>query len=490
MVKKFFFTGISSKLSERISSESLAVFRAVFGLIMLWEVFRYFQKGWIERYWVTPEFNFKYEFFSWVEPLSADGMVLLFYLLGVLSIFITIGFLSRLSAALFFIIFTYTFLLEQVRYLNHFYLVMLINFILIFTPAHRKWSVDAWLFPGIGSHHILKWPVLILQIQIGIVYFFGGIAKLNSDWLSGSPMDAWLPRRSDFPVIGPLFELQETALFMSYSGLMLDLLAFPMLMYRKTRPWMILSLVIFHFMNDRLFTIGIFPWFMILALTIYLPPSWPSDLRKYISGLNSKHLTALFTVAIAAGYTGLWFHEEFSILPLLSSAFIGIIIYWDFHRQPAETGITASDGVPMIPYWITLAVILWCTVQVLVPLRHNVIPGNPSWTEEGHRFAWHMKLRSKSCSETFYVEHPDTGERLEIPGTPLLENWQRRKLSARPQLVIQYAQYISRINNDQPVYADIECSLNGNPPQRLIDPDVDLTTVKFYDWKANEWILR
>lgn len=35
--------------------------------------------------------------------------------------------------------------------------------------------------------------------------------------------------------------------------------------------------------------------------------------------------------------------------------------------------------------------------------RHYLIAGTPSWTEEGHRFSWHMKLREKSGTVTFVV---------------------------------------------------------------------------------------
>jgi len=31
----------------------------------------------------------------------------------------------------------------------------------------------------------------------------------------------------------------------------------------------------------------------------------------------------------------------------------------------------------------------------LVPLRHLLYPGYVSWNEQGHRFAWQMKLRDK-----------------------------------------------------------------------------------------------
>lgn len=482
---------LMNNLFKPVPSSGLAVFRALFGFVMLWEVYRYFDHGWIERYWVEPTFNFNYEFFGWLEPLSAGGMALLFYVMGFLALFVAIGFLYRISITMLFLIFTYTFLLEQARYLNHFYLVILINFLLIFLPAHRTLSVDARLFSAVRSRYVPLWSILILQFQIGIVYFFGGIAKLNRDWLSGSPMDSWLAARSDFPVIGQYFELPEMVMFVSYSGLFLDLLAFPLLMWRKTRPWTMIALLAFHLMNDRLFSIGIFPWLMIGALVIYLPPSWPQDLYQYISKRSLNQKLLLFAAGLTGAYIGAWFHEGFSPLPFLIAFGITVIIIWDILALDRnKTQELQCSGEHNLKPWIIGGLSFWILFQILVPLRHIAIPGNPSWTEEGHRFAWHMKLRSKSCDEKFFIGNESTGEKVEINGMPFLKNWQRSKVPARPQLVTQYAQYLSDLHNNAPVYADIKCSLNGNPAKTLIKPDVDLTSVTFRDWRANDWIER
>jgi len=199
----------------------------------------------------------------------------------------------------------------------------------------------------------------------------------------------------------------------------------------------------------------------------------------------------LTAVGLSGAFAGLWFHVGFSTLPFLISFMITIVLVWDFHKNPAVTEkLFKGNTVKKPGAFLVTGLSLWVIFQLLIPMRHVVIPGNPSWTEEGHRFAWHMKLRSKSCNEQFYIKHRETGERIAVQGMPFLENWQRRKVSGRPQMVIQYASFLSEINHGQPVYADIECSLNGAPYRQLIDPDVDLTLVKFRDWKRNDWILR
>lgn len=254
---------------------------------------------------------------------------------------------------------------------------------------------------------------------------------------------------------------------------------------------MALALILFHLMNDRLFSIGIFPWFMIAALTIYLPPDWPGKLFRYLSQRSFNSKLFLIAMGLTGAFSGAWFHGSISTVPFLIMFMVSIVLIWDFHMKPAEEKLNFSLPISgKSNKGIVTGLAIWIFFQILIPFRHFAIPGNPSWTEEGHRFAWHMKLRSKSCNEQFYVEDRDTGEKLKVNGMPFLENWQRNNVSARPQLLIQYASLLSEKNNRQPVYADIECSLNGAPYRTFIAPDTNLTKVTFKDWKKNDWVLR
>ncbi len=71
----------------------------------------------------------------------------------------------------------------------------------------------------------------LLRIIVGVPYFFGGIAKINEDWLSGRPLDSWLAERADtFPILGQFFTETWFVYFFAYSGFLLDLLAVPFLL--------------------------------------------------------------------------------------------------------------------------------------------------------------------------------------------------------------------------------------------------------------------
>lgn len=334
-----------------VDISSIVIFRLAFGGIMLWEVTRYFDHNWIYRYWVEPAFNFSYGPFHF-QPLPEQWMYLLWYGLGALAIFIAIGFLYRLSTVLFFLGFTYTFLLEQGRYLNHFYLVVLISFILIFIPAHRYFSIDSLIWKNKKTPLIESWCLWLVRFLVGVPYFFGAVAKINPDWLQGYPLKLWLRSDTDFPIIGQFFTEQWMILLMSYAGLLLDLLVVPALLYKRTRLAAYLIITLFHLMNAEMFSIGIFPWFMMLATTVYFEPDWP---RKVFTRAGFKK--ALFA------------KEDLNSFYQLQN--------------------------PKWQRFTTVCLRVFVALQVFLPLRHWLIPGNVHWTEEGHRYAWHMNCVAK-----------------------------------------------------------------------------------------------
>lgn len=438
--------GKIKNLFEPVDISSIVIFRLVFGSIMLWEVTRYFRYNWIYRYWVEPEYNFSYGPFNF-QPLPEQYMYTLWYVLGILAVFILLGFLYRISTALFFVLFSYTFLLEQARYLNHFYLVVIISFVLIFIPAHRSFSLDSLIFKNKRSAFVPGWSLWLVRFTIAIPYFFGGIAKINADWLRGYPLDNWLLSDMDFPIIGQFFDQRWMVLFMSYSGLLLDLLIVPALLFRRTRLIGFIVISLFHLMNDQLFSIGIFPWFMMLATTVFFAPDWP---KKLLSRLGLQPI-----------------------------------------NKP-ETNNYRFAG-PVLRKVVISSLVLFAAVQILMPFRHLLIPGNVHWTEEGHRYAWHMKLRGKSGVTRFYIEEEDSGERIQIRTDGFIEDWQANKMDGKPYMIWEFAQHIQKefrlMGSNVKVYVDAWASLNGREYQQLIAPNFDITATP-KPWFGNaDWIL-
>jgi vitamin K-dependent gamma-carboxylase len=420
---------------------SLACFRVAFGAVMVWEVYRYFSKGWIPSYYINPDFHFTYYGFGWLRPWPGDGMYLHFAALGVAAAGVMLGLFYRASAAAFFLGFTYVFLLDQARYLNHFYLISLIAFLMVFLPVHRALSLDARRRPDLRSDTAPFWALWLVRAQVGIPYFYGGLAKLNGDWLRAEPIRGWLASRPDFPVLGPYFGEEWMVYTFAYGGLLLDLFIVPLLLWRPTRPFAFAAGLAFHGTNAVLFRIGIFPWMMMAATTIFFDPDWPRRLG------------------------------------LMKAAATGS------RPRPRRAAAERPGAVPRRPGLVVAAVAAWFAVQLLVPLRHFLYPGNVSWTEQGHRFAWHMKLRDKEARARFTVTDPADGSSWTVRPTECLTRLQSSKMSGQPDMILQFAQHVAEDARREghasvQVRARVTASLNGREPQLLVDPEVDLAAVK------------
>jgi hypothetical protein len=420
-----------ARLFAPVDLTPLAYFRIAFGGIMLWEVWRYFTNGWIDRYYIAPLFHFTYYGFDWVRPWPGDYMYLHFVVLGALALCIAAGLWYRVAMPLFFCGFTYVFLLDMTQYLNHFYLICLVSFLMIWVPAHRMLSLDAYWRPRLRAVTAPAWTLWMLRLQFGLAYFYGGIAKLNGDWLRGEPIRAWLAEATAFPVIGRWFSEEWMVYTFAYGGLLLDLLIVPFLIWKRTYVWACIAALLFHLINSELFSIGIFPWFMIAAtLVLYYPYRWPQP-RK---------------------------------------------IWRPAGKRPAETPDAALNAAQRA---MLSALGVYTAIQILMPLRHLIYPGNVSWTEEGHNFSWHMKLRDKEAKARFHVKDPKSGETWEVDPGDYLTRRQLGKMAARPDMILQFAHFLAgeyrkKGYENVGVYAETYASLNGRAYQRLIDPKADL----------------
>jgi vitamin K-dependent gamma-carboxylase len=429
----------TDRLFDPVDIASLIYFRILFGGILFADAFRYFRHGWIAFQFLEPRFHFTYYGFGWVHPWPGNGMYVHFAAMGILAFFVLIGFAYRLSAALLFLCFTYMFLLDQAIYLNHYYFVSLVSFLMIFVPAHRKFSVDAWLRPRIASEFAPAWSLWILRAQMGFVYFFGGVAKINSDWLQGWPLRMWLPQDLNLPVLSAFKDQVWLALFFSYSGLCIDLFCVPLLLWRRTRPFMFTVLATFHLTNLSLFDIGIFPWFATAMTVLYFDPDWP------------RRLLAWFIRAVG-----------------------GVPPPAPVPQLPVQSHFRAATAAGLAVY---------CALQVLIPLRHWLYPGNVAWTEEGHRFSWRMKLRDKQGSLAFVITDPENGQTREANIPHYLPKWQYTEMAMRPDMLQEFAHYLAD-RETQPGHTRVQVrvqaniSLNGRREQPMIDPNVDLAATE------------
>lgn len=399
---------------------------------MVCEVGRYIAHNWVALHWVEPRFLFKYYGFSWVHPWPGAWLYVHWVTLGVLAVFIAAGFLYRACTALFFLSYTYFFLLDEARYVNHTYLICLFSFLLVFVPAHRAFSVDAWLNPKIHADTAPAWTLWLLRAQTAVVYFYGGIAKIAPDWLRGEPMRTRMSHNTDFPVVGRLFREEWAVYSVSWGGLLLDLSIVPLLLWRRTRIAAFCLAVVFHLINARAFFIGIFPWLAICATTLFLSPDWP-----------------------------------FRIVGLFRSV-----------SRPALSGEAMGPSPSrQLPVLIFSAVYL--LIQLLVPLRHFLWRGGIEWTSLDHRFSWRMMLVNRRAHSYFYVTDPNNGRTFQVRTEQFLSLRQAAMMPYQPDMPVQFAHYLAKViprTGPKPliVEARILVSVNGRKPELLLDPNVDL----------------
>ncbi len=570
-------------LLQPVDGASLAAFRVLFGIMMVADLVRYYHYDWIGALYVTPQFHFTYPFFGFIRPWPDDLMYLHFFLMGVLALLIVLGLFYRAAAVLFFLSFSYVFLLDMAYYLNHFYLIVLLSFILVFVPANRVASLDKRWFSKHTSSTVPFWSLFLVRSQLFIVYFFGGVAKLNSDWLQGEPVRMWLANRTDFPLIGGYFTQEWAVYFFAYGGLLFDLGIGFLLILKRTRVFALFMAIVFHFLNSQLFLIGIFPSLMMAATLIFAEPDWPRRLgcelrrwltrrswlfyydgecrfcKKAVQWLNSLDLlggvqwrayqeckalpadlsweelerSAYLISGAGVPYEGFYAFRMLTLrlpplLPLAPFLWIpgvdiaGVRLYRWIARNRQRIGTRRTDRgggarrrAPRVASrqpasgsanreprflesghrtWpILLFLHIYLFIQVLLPLRHWLYPGNVNWTEEGQFFAWHMKLRDKKAHLRMQITDGMTGETWEVDRAPDLAPWQGFAMLHAPDLVLQYVHHIrDRLKEggmEQPIIkVDLMVSLNGRPHQPLLDPEVNLAEEKWTLGHA-DWIL-
>lgn len=493
---------IRERFMAPVDSASLAVFRVGFGAVSAWEALHFLDDGRIREIYLEPDFLFTWWLFDWVKPHHGFGVYLHFVLLVVAGLLVAAGLFYRWAAIVQFLGMTYFFLLDKAPYLNHRYLACLFAFLLIVAPAHSAYSLDARRKPWVRSATVPAWSVALLRFQVGVPYFFAGVAKLNFDWLfRAEPLRAYLLVRTDFPLIGRFFPSEPFIWGMAIGSAALDLTAPFLLLHRRTRVAAYGLTLVFHLINARLFNIGIFPWMMIVATTVFFDPDWPRRLAATLR-TGGRSVRAAIVGGFAVGFVlGGFLPHTFSAVKAAAAGFGVAVLVFHVLPQPIRKAPCTQPAasapwrrfVSARPLAWFLAI--WVAIQILVPLRHLLYPGNTHWTEEGHRFSWNLLVREKRAFGAFYVTDRSTGERwIEDPSIHLHQD-QIDKLFTKPDLMVQFAHYLERYYREQSGIEDLEIrvesqvGLNTRVPQELVDPDVDLTTIGRPYILPADWIV-
>lgn len=448
MRQKVANTNFLQQLEKPVYSASLAVFRMLFGFMLLFSTIRFWLKGWIEELYIKPGFFFSYYGFEWVKPLG-QNTYLLFITCGVAALFFALGLFYRIAAVLLFLSFTYIELMDKTNYLNHYYFVSLVLFLMIWLPAHVNLSIDSIRKPKLRKRYIPLWTVGSIRLMMAIVYIYAGLAKLNSDWLlEAMPLRLWLPANNDMPVIGPLFNHLWVAYFFSWFGAFYDLFIAFFLLNKKTRPYAYATVVIFHLMTAALFPIGVFPYVMIVSALVFFE-SEKAD--KFVRMMKER---------------------------------------WPF--IPATDNETNFTFAPRLHKPIVILFVTFFAIQLLMPWRHLLNKGELFWTEEGYRFSWRVMLMEKMGYAQFVVVDAGCGTRVEVNNNEFLTRNQEKMMATQPDFILQYAKllhthYSKQGMNEPEVYGTVYVALNGRRSRPYIDENVNLAK-QTDTWKHKKWI--
>ena len=442
---------LNTYLNKTTDVSPLIIFRIGFGIMMCYGIIRFWIKGWIETIYIQPNFHFSYFGFEWVKPLG-NFTYILFIICGLATIFIALGFKYRIAIITFFLSFTYIELMDKTIYLNHYYFISMMSFLMIFLPLNASFSLDSYLQKK--SYNLVpNWTIDTIKIMLTIVYLYAGLAKINSDWLlKAMPLKIWLPSKYDLPFLGENLMQQNWFHYaMSWSGMFYDLLIPFLLFYKRTRIFAFILVVFFHVFTRVLFPIGMFPYVMIISTLIFFDSNF------------HKKIISILRITI--------------------------------HRLlKLKNEIVINEVYPLLNRKISLTIVfLFLSVQLLFPFRYLTYPGELFWTEEGYRFSWRVMLIEKMGYTNFKIVNAETNNYFYVDNQDFLTPLQEKQMSFQPDFILEYAHYLGDHFKKQghkniQVFAESYVALNGRLSQPFIDKSIDLYKEK-ESWKHKNWIL-
>lgn len=431
-------------ISGEVNPSPLITFRIIYGILMMYSISRFWLKGWIYELYILPEFHFKYYGFEFIQVPEETTLYLIFSIMLLSALFITLGLFYRVSALIFFLLFTYVELFDKALYLNHYYFVSLIAFLMVLVPAGKVFSIDNKIFSRKSISNVPAWTINIIKFQIVIVYFYAGIAKLNYDWMFlAQPLKIWLPANSNLPIIGSLLTKEITAYIFSWFGMLYDISIWFFLLYNPTRKYAYFIVIIFHGMTALLFQIGVFPVVMTFVTLIFFSSEFHSKLLNLLGFKSENH---------TSGY------RHIKIRPVL----YGFLL-------------------------------LFSTFQLIWPLRFLQYSGNLFWHEQGYRFSWRVMLMEKSGRTFFHVKDSDNSRKVIVEPRDYLSLVQEKQMSTQADMILEFAhflekEYIKKGYKDPIVNVESTVLLNGHKSGPLINKDLDLTLLKD-GFKEKSWII-
>ena len=429
-----------SYLSIEVSGITISIFRILFGIILSLQSVYWVITGFIQKNIIDPTFLFP--FIKNVTPLSdnfmlygLNGLLVISPILMIINKFYKIGLLIYLLS------FTYLWVLCQGYFNNHYYLISIICFLLLFSKSP---------FSRIEKIRVPQFHLYSLIFLIVVVYIIAGINKINPYWLYDvQPMTYILSKAG-------LNESSFLIPLLSYLGLFFDLFIGPILLFKKTRNYGIVFSVFFHVLNFIIFLlvggeIGFFPFIMIATLILFIEPSWIEERlltnnARILSRQNlNVHLTYLLLVFLSLQI----------IIPFRHFFFKGYVDY---------------NGIGQRFSWRLKNMYKEPVTQ----------PGLINFT---------VLTSSGDTVSTFHLRNINKA-------SIILTDRQKTNLIYYPNMIPVFAKKIEdkfqeSINNknfDFIIHGECEIGFMGRNAELLFSPEIDLTKISSLSHKTNSWL--
>lgn len=159
-------------------------------------------------------------------------------------------------------------------------------------------------------------------------------------------------------------------------------------------------------------------------------------------------------------------------------------------KRKGRREVTRLKGSP----WILGFVIIYTSLQIVIPLRHLLYQRDLQWTHEGSNFSWRMMADHHETNGGITIEDPRTGKVYNHSPDELLTNKQLVMVN-NPYTLFQYVQFLKQYVKDQTdikdpiIRVDTQMSVNGKPFQSMYDPNCNLSEVDYSPFKDLKWIV-
>ncbi|CAH3987282.1 unnamed protein product [Pieris brassicae] len=427
-------------------------------------------------------------------PMPYMALVYLVLWLGALGI--TLGYKYSLASWTFTIAYWYLFLIEKSFWNNHSYLFGLVSFLLSFTQAGCFWSVDAYLDPSLKKTTVPYWNYFVLKYQFFILYFMAGLKKGTAEWLTGYSVN----HLSEHWVFAP-FKLLLTApqinyLIVHWFIFVFDLTIAFWMMYSKTRHIAMAFCGLFHLMNIRLFSIGMFPWVCLSTMPLFYAFDWPKRVYQILLVWLLNHNKAMSKITRAICIETQTNKEKKCKTKEIKDT---TEITKDDLNTNKEESTTRDKGdeekesknESKSRGKTILLILLFVFSQAFLPFSHFITKGYNNWTNGLYGYSWDMMVHTWDVNSVV-IQIVDNTKQAEYYLDPYIftpnNRWTRYG-----DMIHQYAhclkdKFASKQTNIS-IYFDIWCSLNGRFTQRMFDDKIDMLNVSWSPFRPVSYLM-